>query len=39
MNAGQLEWIGLRPAHKQSMIEVESTESLVGLGLAGESPL
>ena len=36
MNTGRLEWIGLRPAHKQSMIEVESTEALMGLGLAGD---
>jgi MOSC domain-containing protein YiiM len=36
LNCGRLEWIGLRPAHKQPMIEVNQTNAIVGLGLEGD---
>lgn len=36
LNCGSLEWIGLRPAHKQPMIEVNQTNAIVGLGLEGD---
>jgi MOSC domain-containing protein YiiM len=36
IQTGQLEWIGLRPAHKETVISVASTEAIVGLGLAGD---
>lgn len=36
LNCGRLEWIGLRPAHKQPMIEVSHAHAIVGLGLEGD---
>lgn len=36
LNCGRLEWIGLRPAHKQPMIEVDQVYAIAGLGLEGD---
>ena len=33
---GRLQWIGLRPGHKQEMISVESTHAIARLGLEGD---
>lgn len=34
--AGHVEWIGLRPARRQAMVEVESVEATSGGGLHGD---
>lgn len=36
LNCGRLEWIGLRPAHKQPMIEVDQVYATAKLGLEGD---
>jgi MOSC domain-containing protein YiiM len=36
LNFGRLEWIGLRPAHKQPMIEADQVYAIAGLGLEGD---
>lgn len=36
LKCGRLEWIGLRPSHKQPMIEVNQVQAIVGLGLDGD---
>lgn len=33
---GQLQWIGLRPGHKQEMLSVESAQAIARLGLEGD---
>ncbi len=33
---GRLGWIGVRPARRQALIELESVEAIAGLGLAGD---
>ena len=33
---GQLEWIGLRPEHKQAMLVVDQANAIAGLGLEGD---
>ncbi len=33
---GRLEWIGLRPGHKESMLCVDQVEAIKGLGLYGD---
>lgn len=33
---GQLEWIGLRPEHKQAMLVVNQANAIAGLGLEGD---
>ncbi|MCP4594942.1 MOSC domain-containing protein [Neptuniibacter sp.] len=33
---GQLQWIGLRPGHKQEMRSVESVQAIARLGLEGD---
>lgn len=34
--AGRLEWIGLRPAHRASMLVVDRAEAVLGRGLVGD---
>ena len=34
--AGELAWIGLRPARKEDMVEVDSTQAISELGLVGD---
>lgn len=36
ISSGQLEWIGLRPAHKQAMLVVDQVNAIAGLGLEGD---
>lgn len=36
MQPGQLEWIGLRPAHKADLVEVTEVEAIAELGLSGD---
>lgn len=36
LKPGCLEWIGLRPARKEELLEVASVEALAGLGLEGD---
>lgn len=39
MPIGHLEWIGLRPAHKQPVISVERVDAIAGRGLEGDHRL
>jgi MOSC domain-containing protein YiiM len=36
LRPGRLEWIGLRPGHRQELLSVERAEILLGSGLAGD---
>jgi MOSC domain-containing protein YiiM len=35
-HAGRLQWIGLRPAHRQTIVPAVEVEAVAGLGLAGD---